>query len=85
MMTPRRFPPPWSVTEMQGAFRVDDANGQALGYFYFRDDDAVARQARVLTRDEARRMAANFARFPEMLRQGDANARQGSPIRVTPA
>jgi hypothetical protein len=22
-MTPRRFPPPWSVTETQGAFRVD--------------------------------------------------------------
>jgi hypothetical protein len=53
-MTPpaaRRF----SVVETQGAFRVDEANGQALGYFYFRDDANVARQAGVLTRDEARR------------------------------
>jgi hypothetical protein len=41
------------VTETLGAFRVDDANGQALGYFYFRDDENVARQAGVLTRDEA--------------------------------
>ena len=56
-MTPpsaRRFPPPWSVAETHGAFRVDDANGQALGYFYFRDDDNVARQAGVLKLDEAR-------------------------------
>jgi hypothetical protein len=27
----RRFPPPWSVAETQGAFRVEDANGQVLG------------------------------------------------------
>jgi hypothetical protein len=73
-MTPpaaRRFPPPWSVVETQGAYRVDDANGQALGYFYFRDDDNVVRQAGVLTRDEARRIAANFARVPELLRRGE--------------
>jgi hypothetical protein len=71
MTAPRRFPQPWSVAETQGAFRVDDANGQSLGYFYFRDDDNVARQAGVLTRDEARRMAANFARLPELLRRGE--------------
>jgi hypothetical protein len=43
---PRRFPSPWRVVEIASAFRVDDANGQALGYFYFRDDDSVARQKR---------------------------------------
>ena len=43
MTAPRRFPQPWSAAETQGAFRVDDANGQSLGYFYFRDDDDVAR------------------------------------------
>ena len=38
-MTPRRFPPPWTVDEANDAcFIVHDANGQALGYFYFEDE-----------------------------------------------
>jgi hypothetical protein len=37
---------------------VRDANGQALAYLYCRDSDAKVRQAKVLTKDEARRIAA---------------------------
>ena len=37
--TARRFPPPWSVDEMNNAcFIVRDANGQALGCFYFENE-----------------------------------------------
>jgi hypothetical protein len=50
---------------------VRDANGQALAYLYSRDNDAEARQAKVLTRDEARRIAMNFARLPELLGKGE--------------
>ena len=33
-MTARTFPPPWTVTEFEGAFFVADANGQ--GTFFYR-------------------------------------------------
>ena len=54
-MTARRFPAPWSVRELEQAFRIEDANGQAVTYTYFRKDESEARQANVLTHDEARR------------------------------
>ena len=41
-MTPRRFPPPWSVEETDACFIVRDANGQALAYFYFEDESRSA-------------------------------------------
>ena len=35
-MTPRRFPPPWSIEEANNAcFIVRDSSEQALGYFNF--------------------------------------------------
>jgi hypothetical protein len=52
----RRFPPPWQADTIPGGYVVRDANGQALAYLYC-DNDAEARQAKVLTKDEARRIA----------------------------
>jgi hypothetical protein len=61
-----RFPSPWKAVEIDGGWQVLDANGIALGYFYGRDN-ATDRKAYPLTRDQARRMAVNFARSPELL------------------
>ena len=48
---------------MPGGYVVRDANGQALAYIYSRDNEDEARQAKVLTNDEARRIAVNVARL----------------------
>jgi hypothetical protein len=63
----RRFPSPRHADPMPGGYVVRDANGQALAYLYSRDNEDEARQAKVLTKDEARRIAINIARLPELL------------------
>ena len=52
---------------LPGGFKVVDAAGQSLAYFYARENDNDSHIAGVLTMDEARRMAANFARLPALL------------------
>jgi hypothetical protein len=69
----RRFPPPWRAEPFPGAYVVRDANGQSIAYLYRRDNEAEARQAKVLTTDEARRIAANIARLPDLLGMGEGN------------
>jgi hypothetical protein len=64
----RRFPPPWSVDELDSCFVVKDANGQALAYMYFEKEPLRRyRRSELLTRDEAQRIAAVFAKLPELL------------------
>jgi hypothetical protein len=38
-MTARRFPPPWTIDEMNDAcFIVKDAGGHALAYVYYEEE-----------------------------------------------
>jgi hypothetical protein len=63
----RRFPPPWTVEQIPGGFKVKDANGQSLAYLYGRETKADADIAKVLTMYEARRIASNIAKLPDLL------------------
>jgi hypothetical protein len=78
----RRFPSPWHADPMPDGYVVRDANGQALAYLRSRDNEAEARQANVLTKDEARRIAINLARLPELL--GKADRRPQAPASLAP-
>ena len=59
----RRFPPPWSVEDIDAAFVVKDSTGQALTYVYFEEEPGrlLGSQDQALTKDEARRIALNIA------------------------
>jgi hypothetical protein len=67
----RRFKPPWSAERIVGGYVVKDATGQALAYVYALETKAQAETAKVLTMDEARRIAANIAKLPMLLRRED--------------
>jgi hypothetical protein len=62
-MAERRFPPPWSLEDTGAAFVVTDGSGQKLGYFYYEEEPGRRSAAKLLTKDEARRIAANIAKF----------------------
>jgi hypothetical protein len=65
----RRFPPPWSVEDIGSAFVVKDANGQQLAYVYYEEEPGRQSAAKLLTKDEARRIASNIAKLPELLQK----------------
>jgi hypothetical protein len=80
-ITHRRFPPPWRADKIPGGYVVRDASfdkrsgGQAIAHVYSRATEAEALQAKVLTADEARRIAAILRRAQDRAAAGPARER----------
>ena len=70
-MTPynraRGFPAPWSVEEHPAAYIVRDCDGQKLAYVYYEVEPTRRSAAALLSKDEARRIAANIVKLPDLL------------------
>src|ERR1043165_1924312 len=67
-MPDRRFPPPWTVEDIGVAFKICDSTGQRLAYVYFEEEPGRRSAAKLLSKDEARRIAVTIAKLPQLAR-----------------
>lgn len=65
----RQFPAPWSIEEMPDCFVVRDREKQAMACVYFEDEEGRRASAKLLSKDDAWRIASNIAKLPHVPRQ----------------
>jgi hypothetical protein len=67
--SPHSFPAPWSAELQPNYYVVRDADGQQLAYIYYSNVPERRSAAKLLSKDEARRIAANIAKLPHLLQK----------------
>jgi hypothetical protein len=55
------------IEQQRACFTVRDRGGQLLAYVYYQDEPGRRSAAKLLMRDEARRIAATTAKLPNLL------------------
>lgn len=65
-----RLPTPWTVHHNEDSYWVQAANGQQFGFIYYRRQPLVGTDTSFrVSPDLARRIAANIARLPDLVRR----------------
>ena len=57
------------------AFKVCDSTGQRLAYVYFEEEPGRRSAAKLLSNDEAPRIASNIAKLPAFQKDGECATR----------
>ena len=64
---PKPFAKPWTLAESGESFVIMDSAERTLAFVYFEDDPVRRNFTKRLSKDDARRMAKQILRLPELV------------------
>lgn len=64
---PHAFEKPWKIEERGESFQITDSAGVSLAVVYFEDEPTRRNFMKRLSKDDARRMALQILRLPELV------------------
>ena len=66
--SPKPFSKPWKLVESGESFQIQDSAGVALAFVYYEDEPTRRNFMHRLSKSDARRMAQQIMRLPELVR-----------------